>query len=178
MTDNAASNIPALATYNDIAKSKKVDAHGVRKGPSVTDAQLGMGVMARRNFDEGDIVCTYGGRVISEQEHQALVGMHDWRCPRVAYLVDLEEGKWVIDGHLSVLESHSHVGQYINDAKGIKGATTNVYISKERLKGKPVVYIRASRKIKVGEELFLHYGDDYWDAVHATRGLCDRKCMY
>ena len=54
--------------------------------------------------------------------------------------------------------------RYANDAVGIskvKGIRNNAQYEKESLK----VFIRATRDIQPGEEIYVGYGKEYWDVI-------------
>lgn len=183
---------PVLATWHTV--SLHFDPKAVHKRPSPnqhkTDNPLGDGVVAGRDFKKGDILCSYGGKVLSKVEHDALVAKHQSHCPRVTYLVGLnedEEGNvaatasaeelWYLDGHPSNIESIGHVGQFVNDARDIDDCSTNCKILIYDLDGKDAVYIVAERDIKAGEELFLSYGDRYWLDDEELRTRCAGRCI-
>lgn len=186
--DALLSTKPVLASWHTV--SAHFDPKAVHKKPSPnqhkTNMQLGDGVVAGRDFKAGDILCSYGGKVLSKVEHDALVAKHQSHCPRVTYLIGLNEdeeqkGKaeelWYLDGHPSGIESIGHVGQYINDARGITDCSPNCKILIHDLEGKDAVYIVAERDIKAGEELFLSYGERYWLDDEELRTRCAGKCI-
>ena len=56
------------------------------------------------------------------------------------------------------------LARYANDAAGfgrVKGLTNNCKY--EVIKGKP--YIVATRNLKAGDEVFVSYGKEYWNAI-------------
>lgn len=56
------------------------------------------------------------------------------------------------------------LARYANDARGltrVKGLTNNAEYEEEGLK----VYIRSTREIPAGGEVFVGYGREYWDVI-------------
>lgn len=61
-------------------------------------------------------------------------------------------------------KSKEGVAQYVNDAKGptrVKGITNNTeYVVKKKR-----VFVVAKKNIEAGAELFVSYGEDYWNTL-------------
>ena len=184
---------PVLADWNTTARL--FNPNDVCKMPSPnqnkTKESLGDGVVAKRRFKKGEVVCSYGGKVLSADEHHALVQKHDYRCGRVAYFIALVPEAWYLDGHPSNLGSQNHVGQFINDARGLEGCETNCMIRVDATHERDslfTVQIEATRAIQANEELFISYDpekDDqeaeakpgYWTIDESLLGKCDCRCL-
>lgn len=119
----------------------------------------GMGLFATSTFKRGDRVIEYTGEIITwaecQKRNEALDGVG-------LYYFYVSDRK-CIDAQ-NVPES---LARYANDAAGfvrLPGFRNNSRF--EVIKGKP--YIIASRNIKPGEEIFVAYGKEYWDAMRAN----------
>jgi len=55
---------------------------------------------------------------------------------------------------------HGGKGRYVNDTHGTK---LRANLTWNTCKTKKKVYMTSTRKIRRGSELFIHYGDDYWE---------------
>ncbi len=116
----------------------------------------GKGLFTTHDIAKGEIVVEYEGEKITWKEclqrNQAQKGkggyyfyINSKNC------VDAQYTEWAL-------------GRYANDAAGpgrVAGLRNNcVY---EVIKGKP--YIKATRNIKAGSEIFVAYGKEYWEAL-------------
>lgn len=117
----------------------------------------GKGLFAKVLFKRGDRVIEYTGEELTwaqckkrnEQMHGGIG----------AYYFYISERKCV-----DAQNCPDSLARYANDAAGIvrlPGIRNNARF--EVIKGKP--YIIASRNIKPGDEIFVAYGKDYWDAM-------------
>ena len=76
-----------------------------------------------------------------------------------------------------VIDARHHprsFARYINDARGLvrsKSRTNNAQFVNDGLR----VYIVATRDIQAGEELFVEYGNKYWDTVRRNIELDKAK---
>lgn len=126
---------------------------------SIRKSQLpsaGMGLWAERNFKRGDIIVIYDGEKISwkecERRNQAQEGYG-------SYYLFISK-RICIDAQYTIWAK----GRYANDAAGlcrIAGLRNNS--NYEIIKGN--VFIKASRNIKAGEEIFVSYGRSYWNTL-------------
>ena len=91
--------------------------------------------------------------------------------------VDHREGKNVYVYYVNrnhVIDAYTYkkaYARYANDAKGIskvKGIRNNARYEKQGLK----VYIKATRDISPGEEIYVGYGKEYWDAIKFNLKYC------
>ena len=116
----------------------------------------GNGLFTKKDFKKGQLICQFKGDLLDEDELSKI----DTTGPRGHYLIGLSNNMT-----LDVYNSKS-LARYANDAEGFKkvrGRRNNstIYSSKN---GKSA-YIAATRDIKAGEEIFVSYGDEYWDNI-------------
>jgi hypothetical protein len=126
--------------------------------------EIGRSVLARRNFETGNTICSYGGDIISSERYEELRRKSSHRAPRVAYFVAIDDN-FSVDGYPKLPSVRGHIGNYINDPRNIIGAEKNCCITLVTdASGQLIEYvlIEAIKPIAIGEELWLDYGDDYW----------------
>lgn len=116
----------------------------------------GKGLFTTHAIKKGEVVCEYEGEHLTwkecEERNQALPG-------KGAYYFYINS-KNCVDAQYTLWA----IGRYANDAAGlsrVKGLRNNC---KYDIK-KGIPYIVATRNIKAGEEIFVAYGKDYWDAM-------------
>ncbi|OYU97327.1 MAG: SET domain-containing protein-lysine N-methyltransferase [Bacteroidetes bacterium B1(2017)] len=116
----------------------------------------GKGLFAKALFKRGDRVIEYTGEEITwaqcKKRNEELDGVG-------AYYFYVSNRKCIDAQHRP-----DSLARYANDASGIvriPGIRNNARF--EVIKGKP--YIIASRNIKPGDEVFVSYGKEYWDAM-------------
>jgi len=134
---------------------------------SVKTSQIpksGNGLFSMQTFRRGDVICEYEGEIItwSECEKRSNEG-HE------GYAVFITKNR-CIDAFFTPWAK----GRYANDARGIgrvSGLTNNAHYEIQTRKGEKRVFIVATRTIHPGQEIFVHYGDDYWRYLNATREL-------
>lgn len=66
------------------------------------------------------------------------------------------------------------LAKYINDAKGIqkiKGLNNNAQFVLDGLK----VFVKATRDIPAGTEIFVSYGKEYWQVIRRNKSPIDTK---
>lgn len=124
----------------------------------------GNGLYAKQTFRRGDVICEYEGEIItwSECERRSDEG-HE------GYAVFITKNR-CIDAYFTPWAK----GRYANDARGIgrvPGLTNNAHYEIQTRKGEKRIFIVATRTIQPGQEIFVHYGDDYWRYLKATREL-------
>jgi SET domain-containing protein len=118
--------------------------------------KAGKGLYTDAAIAKDEIVCEYEGEKVTWKEclrrNEAMEGkgayffhINDRNC------VDAQHTLWAL-------------GRYANDAAGpskVTGLRNNAKY--EVIKGKP--YIKATRNIKAGDEIFVSYGKEYWEAM-------------
>lgn len=116
----------------------------------------GKGLFAKSLFKRGERIVEYTGEVITWAEcrrrNEKLDGIG-------AYYFYISDRKCVDAQHCP-----DSLARYANDAAGIvriPGIRNNARFEVHR--GRP--YIIASKNIKPGEEIFVSYGKEYWDAM-------------
>ena len=116
----------------------------------------GSGLWAEKNFKRGEDIVLYDGEKVTwkecERRNRAQPGMG-------SYYLFVSKTKCIDAQH-----TPSAKGRYANDAKGLtrlEGLRNNARY--EVVKGQ--VFIKASRNIKAGEEIFVSYGTSYWNTL-------------
>jgi uncharacterized protein len=114
----------------------------------------GKGLFTLKDIKKGQIVCEYEGEKITWDE--AIKRNDKNKGGYVYYISD----KVCIDAW----NAKKTFGRYANDAAGlnrVKGLRNNsvYYEVKNR------VYIKATRNIKAGSEIFVSYGRSYWNIM-------------
>ncbi|MCX6186024.1 MAG: SET domain-containing protein [Bacteroidetes bacterium] len=120
----------------------------------------GQGLFAEELIKRGEKVIEYTGDVITWKECQKR--NESIKDGFGAYYFYISEKKCVdAQNHLDSL------ARYANDAAGfvrIDGVRNNARY--EIIKGKP--FIVASRNLKPGDEIYVAYGKEYWDALRES----------
>jgi len=128
---------------------------------------VGNGVYAAREFAKHEIVCMYDCERVSEQRIVQLYGKHGTR------IYALNDKQSLIDETAADAALDRIAASLINDAYGLgtceKPCRNNVYFCD---RSQPYC-IRARRRIRTGSELFLSYGDDYWNGFDEMRDRCE-----
>lgn len=178
MTAKATKTRLVLLTHDQLVARGTInddDVSVVRASPLAPC--IGRAVVAKRRFQCNEIVCSYGGDVLSDEEYRSLLAQHDnGSCHRVAYLAYAPRG-WTIDGHPSLVSAQGHAGIFVNDPRGIDGAKSNVRLSygwckrSDRQQKALQITLRATRNIKEDDELWLDYGESWWSHKRGT-GTC------
>lgn len=126
--------------------------------------KAGKGLYALKEFRRGDVICEYEGELVTwaECEKRSDEG-HE------GYVVFITKNRCV-DAYFTPWAA----GRFANDARGIgrvAGLKNNAHYEIQSRKGEKRVYIVATMTIRKGDEIFVHYGDDYWRYLSATREL-------
>lgn len=112
----------------------------------------GMGLFTTAFIPKGTIIVEYKGKITTWKE----VDHNDGDNGYIYYV----KRNHVIDASRYT----SALARYANDARGIqrmKGLKNNAEYVEEGLK----VYIKATRDIAAGDEIFVDYGKEYWEAI-------------
>ncbi|MCU0421403.1 MAG: SET domain-containing protein [Bacteroidia bacterium] len=120
--------------------------------------KAGKGLFTAKPFKKGEIIVEYEGERLTWKECEAR-NQNKKGKEKGAYYFYIN-AKNCIDAEYCP----AALGRYANDAKGparVKGLTNNAEY--QVIKGKP--YIVAKKNIKMGDEIFVSYGEDYWDAM-------------
>jgi hypothetical protein len=110
----------------------------------------GMGLYSAIKIYKNEIIAVFKGEIINDAEQLVRINKNIH-----SYFVVLINGK--------IMDSMNTVcfAKYANDANGISESLfkNNSFISLDE-KDRPCIV--ASRTIKIGEEIFCNYGDNYW----------------
>lgn len=118
----------------------------------------GKGLFTTTAIKKGTLIVEYGGEMLTWREVQK---RYPGNIQAALYLFHLGPNKW-IDAQLTP----ENLARYANDAMGfsrIKGLRNNAEYQIH--KGLP--YIVATKNIEAGDEIFVSYTKDYWDALKA-----------
>lgn len=120
----------------------------VRRGKS----RAGIGLFTTDTFLRGECVIEYTGEHITHEEA-------DKRGGKYLFILDK---KTVVDG-----KGRENLGRYINHScKPNAEAEVDEDMQK--------IYIKAKRKIAIGEEITYDYGKEYWKEYIKPKGcMCD-----
>ena len=120
----------------------------------------GKGLFTDQDIPKGKIICEYEGEKITWKEAERRNEKNQG-----GYVYYISEKSCVDAWHYK-----KTFGRYANDAAGIgriKGFRNNS--TYDVIRGK--VYIRATRNIKAGSEIFVSYGRQYWNIMKQELGL-------
>lgn len=118
----------------------------------------GKGLFTKKFIPKGTRIVEYKGRITTWKE---VKNDHD-----NVYLFTVNKNH-VIDGR----RSYKSLARYANDARGftrIKGMTNNCYYYSDEANR---VFIEAKRDIEKGSELFVAYGNEYWQVMRENRKI-------
>jgi|GEM_PF-274486 len=146
------------------AKIKVVDNNGDVQIKTSQIPKAGNGLFALVEYKRGDIVCEYEGEMVTwaECEKRSKEG-HE------GYVFFISKNRCV-DAYFTPWA----FGRYANDARGIgrvKGLRNNAQYEIKKRKGVQKVFIVATGNIHLGQEIFVHYGEDYWRYLEGTREI-------
>ena len=112
----------------------------------------GKGLFTKKDIPKGTVIVEYKGRITTWEDIKHEDGKNGY-----LYYVN---SKHVINAKPYV----KTFGRYANDAKGrvrVKGLRNNSeYIEKNKR-----CFIRATKNIHAGDEIFVGYGKEYWDMM-------------
>lgn len=114
----------------------------------------GLGLFAKQDIPKGTIVDLYYGKRLTREEYRNLE-LHE-----TLYIMEINKNSYV-DGNVE-----KNFISYCNDARGltrIPGIRNNSKF--ELSEDGQNMALRTSRNIKAGEEIFVFYGNSYWNAA-------------
>ena len=136
-------------------------------------AGRGQGLFALRDFDDGEFVCLYTGILRSEKEFKEAIdaGETDGN-----YVFVLQESEWLTgDGTRMLIDGYdpdrSSAARYINHSIRRQNCAFVQMYEDVSILGLHLeldyfaVHVRTVKRIRRGDELFLDYGEDYWDPI-------------
>ena len=113
----------------------------------------GHGLFTNSNINEGELICEFTGTLIKNDLVEKLN-----ENKRMAYLIEWDD-EYTLD-----VEHSDCLAKFANDAEGykkIKGLSNNSEIAWYEDK----LYLKATKKINAGEEIYASYGNDYWENI-------------
>lgn len=122
----------------------------------------GKGLFTTAMIPKGSLIVEYKGKITTWKEVDHREGSNGY-----IYYVKRNH---VIDAS----RTRSALARYANDARGIsrvKGLLNNAEYVEIGLK----VYIKATRDIPAGAEIFVEYGKEYWDAIRYNIRLDEQE---
>jgi SET domain-containing protein len=123
----------------------------------VKNSQLpnaGKGLFTDKPIKKGEKIIEYKGEIINWKEYERRVARDEG-----GYLFHINNN-WCIDAY----HTPQYKARYANDARGltrVKGLTNNSVYEEEGNK----CFIKATRDIEAGEEIFVNYTKEYWDCL-------------
>ncbi len=124
--------------------------YGVRVAPS-TIPGAGQGLFARRDFRPRDPICPYGGRLLTADEVERL-----YPGTTLAPYVERISKEYARDAACV-----RGIGSMANGMRRRTDSNAETYVRAHR-----VPWLRALRRIRAGEEILNHYGQEYFDESH------------
>ncbi|MFP5471346.1 MAG: SET domain-containing protein [Bacteroidia bacterium] len=117
--------------------------------------KAGKGLFTLENISKGELVVEYKGEIITDKEANRRAANDD----AYGYMFYINK-KHCIDAYYTP----QHKARYANDADGL-GRTKNLKNnSVYEIVGKKC-FIKATKSIKAGEEIFVSYGKEYWKVI-------------
>lgn len=109
------------------------------------------GLFSQKLIKKGDFICFYTGVFVSKDSVENGYYTSD-------YLYQHTGAKYIIDAQ----DPNSCYGRYANDSLSLR--KNNAEFDMEN--GKDYAYLRATKNIKKGEEIFVAYGYEFWKDVN------------
>jgi hypothetical protein len=131
---------------------------GVTVAPSTVN---GLGVFTTKAFAKGDIVCMYSGDCIGNVKGNLS-----------KYLLECYDEKTGAVWYLDAISLKNYCARYINDARGTDydwNVAFHDYMRYDAYTGRQVVCVYALHDIPAGVELFVDYGNKYWEVMERHR---------
>lgn len=111
----------------------------------------GMGLFTEDAIQEGELIVEYTGEITSWAKVK-----EDWKNVYIYYI-----SEDVVINAKNFPDVHA---RYANDAEGLT-SVKNLRNNSEFINLEGRIYIRAIRSIAAGEEIFVSYGEDYWETI-------------
>lgn len=135
--------------------------YGVKVAPSTIKGG-GKGLFATKEFEKGKRICPYGGRLLTRAELDRLYpGKH------LAPYAENVSKEYVRDAACV-----RGIGSMANGVPRKKESNAETYVSTNR-----APWLRATKRIKEGEEILNHYGPEYFEDpdIHTSKTRYVRK---
>lgn len=174
-----------------------IDNTNLKLAPSTLGVEAGLGLFALRDFEPGEPITAYEGKVISHQEAvllaQAKKASHLRTLIQLHYVLDglrLADGTPITKprsqllgkGGAAMVNDNGPTGanaefDFADDAENRaidKEIETRYEMERQRVDTSRLpplreyrpegrtVFIRATKRIRKGDEIFVYYGEDYW----------------
>lgn len=163
-----------------VQRQRRDPARGYKTAPPIKENAMyletrrstipgaGNGVFTRRDLEKGQVVGSYGGRVVSKEQVLAMPNSE-------AYIIQIPieelggssaDYSLAIDGNPALPESRGHMGNLINDGQPASNngkKLTNAKI--EIIRTGDFTFtglVTLTKTLRKGEELFIDYGPTYW----------------
>ena len=150
----------ATTRYGAYCWVHRAQLQGARIKPS-TVAGAGKGLFATRDFAPGELIARYTGDLIDTRSGAAPDGFDGSH-----YVLELSE-RVAIDA----ARTNTADGRMVNDARG-SGQRNNCRFSVNQQTKSAV--LRATRRIRTGQEFLVAYGGAFWPAEQRGAGGADR----
>ena len=138
--------------------------YGVRIQPS-TIPEAGKGLFAIRRFERGALIAPYKGEVYKnrrELEQATGTNTAEARDLTAEYVIGTENDKFI-----NAYATNSSPARYANHKEGHdRGHLANAKFWEDGSNHE--VWLRATRPIAAGSEIFVDYGRDYWNELQNT----------
>lgn len=150
MTDIKLLNKEIKSKFSDY---KQYNKHLVEIRPSsIPDA--GLGLFAIADIPKDTIIDIYHGTRLTKKEYMENPRINDM------YIMEINKNLYIDSSEDKCIVA------FTNDARGLNrtpGVRNNCYF--ELAPDKKNMYMKTSKNIKAGSELFTFYGDSYWRTV-------------
>jgi SET domain-containing protein len=136
--------------------------YGVEVKPS-TIPNAGLGLFACKYFNRDDIIAPYNGELLTKQELNDRYGRTDGDY--APYGLRMSENKFMDCACERGVASYANANPNNNNAKFAVDNTRNT------------VNLRATRPIRVGEEIFVYYGNTYFRRNRPPHSTVKKKIV-
>jgi SET domain-containing protein len=126
-----------------------------------TMPSAGKGLFASEDIKKGELIIEYTGEVTTWEEVR-----HD---AENVYIYFVNE-----DYVINAKNNPEAIARYANDARGLT-RKKDLHNNSKFVKVDGRIFIKATKLIKAGEEIFVAYGKDYWDTVKKNKELFKQK---
>lgn len=137
----------------------------------------GLGVFSIREIHKGDLVTLYPGDIVTLFKDGNIFCYINHRIiKQYGTKINLEEminecrdyqtnglNDWAMYGHPKFIDDPSYLGHMINDNKDIESINCKLVVLADMNCNIFISSIQATKDIKIGEELFVSYGNSYWE---------------
>ena len=133
--------------YSKMCWQHSIKFKGLKLKPSkIPDA--GIGLFAAKTFKKNSKVAKYGGKVMTKKAYEKTDGVYGYEF-KPGYVLNAES-------------TQSGMGRYSNDCRKSNKKYCKGINAKFSGRKKNNVFIKASKNIKKGSEIYTNYGDTYW----------------